>query len=682
MAPAPAEVDVFTIPHSKIVEQLKELTDKLSRTNFSNHVDWEAMLNKIRLTFSDFKIHEKIENECIMQKLKHRLKGLKIEIAAVTNVHSDNHLTDMLEMVDDGLKRNWDKTEDERNSFGKLLTKALKEFTKDFLPHLKEEEEVFQELLMRYFSYEELKDIKATVIERHGELHSKLKYLKDTAEKPTEDEPEEDILFHLLPTEIIMKIFSLLSPKDLCHCAQVCRQWSNLAFSGSTWRALYPCRWAKGIWEFGMNAEEIAVPLSESDSSPANSESEDDLYVVVDDDADFDESGQSDNSVSSTLSYTATCIRNEAKMLIDITKYLIPMVGPSVLTLVLSKSKGVTNGLVYKMIVSCPNLQHLDLRQTNISDVAFKGLGRNGAGSRLKHLDLSGCLKITDTTLIRLTTALGMNPPKAEMCCLDACNQGNNNTENVDGHSEVSMATRTLDVDEVAIENCDEVLRKFTKWKISSDEYYQCENTNGAMEECDDGWADGHNNENHLIDSDTEGACIACLRTATADRCPDSDSTSNSNFGDNKNRTTAPHVAVTDCDKNSSSGCCRTFTDNNNVRTETCCGSGCCEERGGSAGTASRPMEFLGLSSCYQITDEGLRALASNGGLPNLRHLDLSGCLNVTGAGLQELAEACPNLEHEQFFYCDNITEGPFQESASGCQNLQCRKRVCCRSGE
>lgn len=76
------------------------------------------------------------------------------------------------------------------------------------------------------------------------------------------------------------------------------------------------------------------------------------------------------------------------------------------------------------------------------------------------------------------------------------------------------------------------------------------------------------------------------------------------------------------------------------------------------------------------------RALARYGGLPKLRHLDLSGCSQVTAEGLLDLVFVCPKLDHTEFFYCDNIDEGPYPDTASGCQNLQCKNRVCCRTGE
>ncbi|XP_077983093.1 F-box/LRR-repeat protein 5-like [Glandiceps talaboti] len=686
MAPPPAEVDVFSIPHSNIVEQLQDLTSKLQATNFSDHTAWQLILDKVKTTFSDFKIHERIENECIMQKLKCRLKGLKIEIAAVTNVHSDNHLTDMLEMVDDGYHLDRSKTEDDRINFGRMLTKALKEFTKDFLPHLKEEEEVFQALLMQYFSFEELKSIKALVIERHCQLHSRpfeyLKYLTDTAEKPTEDDFEEDSKFWQLPPEIVIKIFSHLGPKDLCRCAQVCTNWSKFAFSGVLWQILHLSRWAQGIWQFGVTVDDYQGNLS--DSTPLSSSTED-LYVVVDEDADFDESEESDNSACSALSYTAMCIRKEAKMLTDITKYLIPLIGNGVQKVDLSRSKGVNNGLVYKIIISCPNLKHLNLSQTNVSDVAFKGLGRNGGGSHLEHLDLSGCLKITDTTLIRLAKALGMNPPQIEMCCKEACSNNNNSRHSYDDDNDdddeedadenicVPMATRTYD--EVAIEDCDSVLKRFSRWNVCDEKQQYPDCCNIARDEYDT-WAS---------DSQNQGTLVMYPRTASSCSCCESENRSqysghDSKWSEDKMRTYQLQLA-SDCDdENSSNVCCRqSLSDSNNTRTRRCSGTGsCCS----GAGTTERPLEFLDLSSCYQITDEGLSVLAGNGGLPNLRHLNLSGCLNVTAIGLQELAEASPMLEHEHFFYCDNITEGPFQESASGCQNLQCRNKVCCRSGE
>ncbi|XP_002740142.1 F-box/LRR-repeat protein 5-like [Saccoglossus kowalevskii] len=684
MAPAPSEIDVFSIPHTRIVKQLEELTDTLSATNFSNHVDWDRMLDNLRTTFTDFKFHEKIENECIMWKLKSRLKRLKIEIAAVTNVHSDNHLTDMLDLVEDCFKRGKNKTEDDRVHFGRMLVKALREFTKDFLPHLKEEEEVFQQLLMKYFTFDELKVIKFTVLERHSQLNSSpdeyAKYLKDTEEKPTvEDCCGEDNLLHKIPPEIILKIFGFLGPKDLCRCAMVCHSWSKLALSGKLWQCLHPVRWIKGSWYFGLIENESNEDTEKQLDSSSSTE---DLYVTIDDDADFDESEESDASDTSILSYKAMCIRKEARSLTEISKYLIPVVGWNVHTLVLSNSYAITNGVVYKMIISCPNLQHLNLSETNVSDVAFKGLGRNGAGGQLKYLDLSGCLKITDTTLVRLAKALGMNPQKVEMCCVGAClpdtNQQINDCHSVvekcvwdvedddDDEKDVDEVAMALpNNDEVAIESCDETLNCISNRREISNDYSGSSNV-----------------YDHKLNEDIANvARDNTLASWTNTDWTNSDGyetiTYEQNCSSELRTTFEPPLAVTDSYENI-------------VTCKPDCGQYCRNRKAKySSGDTNwdlfhqgRPLEFLGLSSCYQITDHGLRALANNGGLPNLRHLDLSGCFDVTSTGLREIAKSSPCLDPHLFFYCDNITDGPLQESASGCQNLQCMNRVCCRSGE
>lgn len=62
------------------------------------------------------------------------------------------------------------------------------------------------------------------------------------------------------PTEITLKIFSHLGPKDLCQCAQVCRLWSQAAKGGELWRELYPVRWIfKKDWRFGADSEDTCT---------------------------------------------------------------------------------------------------------------------------------------------------------------------------------------------------------------------------------------------------------------------------------------------------------------------------------------------------------------------------------------------------------------------------------------
>ena len=58
------------------------------------------------------------------------------------------------------------------------------------------------------------------------------------------------------------------------------------------------------------------------------------------------------------------------------------------------------------MLSYCKNLEHLDLSQNIISDLGLNGLFRKNGGKNLRHLDLSGCARISDKTLKKLSVAL------------------------------------------------------------------------------------------------------------------------------------------------------------------------------------------------------------------------------------------------------------------------------------
>eukprot|EP00058_Branchiostoma_floridae_P017295 XP_002602783.1 hypothetical protein BRAFLDRAFT_115491 [Branchiostoma floridae] len=645
MAP-PEEVDVFKVPHRRMKELVNYYCQKLSKTDFSSNRDLGNLLKSLETTFSEFKIHEQIENDCIMNKLQRRLEALSIQNEQVCEVHSHNQLSEMLELVSQGY-RLVQKGEGEMTTYGKELRVALENFTQRFLPHMKEEEEVFQPLLMEYFSYEELKDIKSLVIKRH--CLSKSKYeaeSKEDKEKSDQDnksvkcreeaqqQQEEVSPIQTLPSEILLHVMLYLSPRDLCRCAQVCRSWSDLARDGHLWQVMHPARWAQGDWRFGF------LPDEDPDDLPVygamGGEEEQDLYVVVDEDADFDESAESDNSESSNLSYTAACIQREAKMLTSLVRNLLPHVNRSVQSLVLRGSRGLTNGLVYKLIVSCPNLEYLDLSHTNVSDVAFKGLGKRGAGRKLRHLDLSGCVNITDLTLVRLSNGLGRLTSDSP-----SVSRSPDNKKRKEASKYIC---------------CDFSNAEDNMCCIGTD----YESSNPTLAPCHTGCSQ----------SSTQFEDIECCQGFSERTC------------DSEYR--APYQRT----------CCGTeqrssSPPNNDIASRTCCMTNNCSPNNGDvdkdfdeAEEVTRGLAYLGLSGCYQITDEGLGALASHGGLPQLTHLDLSGCLNITADGLAALADNCLSLDHEQFFYCDNITDGPFSDTASGCQNLQCSSRVCCRSGE
>lgn len=180
----------------------------------------------------------------------------------------------------------------ERIIFGSQLQKVVSEFTEQFIPHMKEEEEIFQPLLMKYFAYEELRLLKEQVIQQHEIWKEKLLAQKETAEnmlallntvasevseyrssgddeeyqetlqtlveltcenlvkKTNKSEIEETAGFNDLPQEMIVQIFSYLNPLDRARCAQVSKHWNMLVYSPQLWKVVYPTNWAKGFYDF------------------------------------------------------------------------------------------------------------------------------------------------------------------------------------------------------------------------------------------------------------------------------------------------------------------------------------------------------------------------------------------------------------------------------------------------
>lgn len=115
---------------------------QLSTTNFKDDVSLMRLLGCINSTFQELKHHEEIENTCIMTVLQHRLINEQIQ-AIVRDVHKDNHVLEILSLTKKGLKcASKNRTNLNRNTFEDRLKGALESFQKDFLPHMRHEEEV------------------------------------------------------------------------------------------------------------------------------------------------------------------------------------------------------------------------------------------------------------------------------------------------------------------------------------------------------------------------------------------------------------------------------------------------------------------------------------------------------------------------------------------------------------
>ncbi|XP_059531164.1 F-box/LRR-repeat protein 5 isoform X2 [Myotis daubentonii] len=444
MAPFPEEVDVFTAPHWRMKQLVGLYCDKLSKTNFSNNNDFRALLQSLYATFKEFKMHEQIENEYIIGLLQQRSQ-------TIYNVHSDNKLSEMLSLFEKGLKNV--KNEYEQLNYEKQLKERLEAFTRDFLPHMKEEEEVFQPMLMEYFTYEELKDIKKKVIAQHcsqkdtaellrglslwNQAEERQKFFKYSVDEKSDKEAEVSDrstgITHL-PPEVMLSIFSYLNPQELCRCSQVSTKWSQLAKTGSLWKHLYPVHWArerKGEeyrvrnideretsiscllhtphWGCARNQGDwYSGPATELDTEPdeewvKSRKDESRAFQEWDEDADIDESEESaEESIAISIAQT------EKRLLHGLIHNVLPYVGTSVKTLVLAYSSAVSSKMVRRILELCPNLEHLDLTQTDISDSAFDSWSWLGCCQSLRHLDLSGCEKITDVALEKISRALGI----------------------------------------------------------------------------------------------------------------------------------------------------------------------------------------------------------------------------------------------------------------------------------
>ncbi|KAJ7329374.1 hypothetical protein JRQ81_015548, partial [Phrynocephalus forsythii] len=686
MAPFPEEVDVFTAPHWRMKQLVGLYCDKLSKTNFSNNNDFRALLQSLYATFKEFKMHEQIENEYIIGLLQQRSR-------TTYNVHSDNKLSEMLSLFEKGLKNV--KNEYEQLNYAKQLKERLEAFTRDFLPHMKEEEEVFQPMLMEYFTYEELKAIKKKVIAQHcsqketsaeihrggnlwnqaEELQKAFKYSVDEkADQETEETEQASIIN--LPSEVMLTIFSYLSPQELCRCSQVNTKWSQIAKTGFLWKHLYPVRWARGDWSSG--------PPNDLDTEPneewiKNRKDESHIFQEWDEDADIDESEE-----NAEESLAISIVQKEKDLLQGLIHNVLPRVGNSVKTIVLAYSSAISNKMVRQILELCPNLEYLDFTQTDISDSAFESWSWVGCCQNLRHLDLSGCERITDVAVRKISRALGILL-SLEVDSQQTCQ--NKSGKSVWRNKDVTLQANKKDCSLHDTTNGFVIKGEETEshWNVpigseSFNSTYIWMLDAEDLADIEDAAEWKHRN--------TEGVCV--VEPASSFIC--SSCCGKDIFGLRTSICWQQHCASPAFTYCGHSFCCAGTA----LRTIQAFPESKCRPRTNklsetkdmtrtrsvkSEQETSRVLQFLSLSGCYQITDNGLRMLTLGGGLPHLEHLNLSGCLTVTGAGLQDLVSVCPSLNHEHFYYCDNIN-GPHAETASGCQNLQCGFRACCRSGE
>ena len=72
----------------------------------------------------------------------------------------------------------------------------------------------------------------------------------DEDEKCLKELRREPQGFEILPTEVMMKIFLYLNPRELCRSAQVSKRWNALAMDGSNWKVIRPVQWFRGRYDY------------------------------------------------------------------------------------------------------------------------------------------------------------------------------------------------------------------------------------------------------------------------------------------------------------------------------------------------------------------------------------------------------------------------------------------------
>ncbi|CAF0705363.1 unnamed protein product [Brachionus calyciflorus] len=372
------EYNVFKIPHSRMMQLVNSCNKNLDLTDFANSDALVSLLSNLNSIFDEFKSHEEIENEHIMTKLKTKLKAMAIYNSAVCNCHTEDEFTPLFKLVEMGyLYLNKTKSISEKISFGVKLRKALNHFTQKFIPHMKEEEEIFQPLLLEHFTEEELHEMKNIVIKLHMQnrkrQHPNSSKKSHSSAKIRTVIDENDALMtknyiNELPNELLLKMFSFMSYSDKLKSARVCKKWNKLVFDKTNWTELNFSDWkSKKIPNnFGPSME-----FSDSDYKDME-------YIDESDEDEFEDSVSIDLIDIKTLQYWI--------------KYLLPKVGHYVQKLNLSKCSSLNNNMARRILQLCPNLIELNLGYTSIGDNSFRGVRLD----QLQYLNCEGCNYLTD----------------------------------------------------------------------------------------------------------------------------------------------------------------------------------------------------------------------------------------------------------------------------------------------
>jgi len=211
--------------------------------------------------------------------------------------------------------------------------------------------------------------------------------------------PAQECHIGLLPEEVLMMIFAHLNPRDLLNASAVTHQWNRIALSSALWQAIYPTQWARGCWSLDYQSPDLDKDLKSASSSLNSS-----MESLPSSNGSTTGSQEAEDFVSTS--------KHEDTIFRGIGTYLLPKVGTSVSTLILSASRGITSSHVRSMLRQLPNVRLVDLSYTNIAAPAFIGLNRHdGCLRKLEELNFSGCKFVSDKLLYHLSLCYAPPPP-------------------------------------------------------------------------------------------------------------------------------------------------------------------------------------------------------------------------------------------------------------------------------
>ena len=381
MPPRIDEYDVFTIPHSRMKQLVNSCNKNLHVTDFADNDALFSLLTNLQSIFGEFKSHEDIENEHIMAKLKSKLAAMAVYNSAVCNCHKDDEFTPLIELVETGyLCMNKSRTIGERISYGVRLRKALARFTRVFVPHMKEEEDVFQPLLVKYFTRAELVAMKNAVIKAHMQQRKAMMAMarsSATATTATPHSPQSTTTpvstfsssfcssaptplvettavasIDSLPNELMLKVVGMLPLCDRFRAARVSKRWNALVYDASHWSELRYVDWRRHATQ------------QEEDLNEDYGEDDDDFFYAGEENIHDDDDQVINNNNNNN--------NNEVRLFRFWLRCLLPRVGADVVKLDLSHCRSLDNNTARRVLQMCANLHTLDISYTKLSDNAFR----------------------------------------------------------------------------------------------------------------------------------------------------------------------------------------------------------------------------------------------------------------------------------------------------------------------